>query len=170
VAAERRILLLSPASRIAPALRQVAAERHLHLVQASDVATAYERLRNDRFACAILDLDALGDGVHEFIARARGLRPGLPAVAFGRLPTNGARPAAQALDLPLLAKPLSHDVLARVLDASLGEPAAMAPAASEAARVRHQRVAQLERSARLLPGDAARLPAGAWCGDPALQP
>jgi DNA-binding NtrC family response regulator len=88
VAAERQILLLSPASRIAPALRQVAAERALHLVQASDVATAYERLAHDRFACAIVDVDALGDGVHEFIARARKMRPGLPAVAFCRCSRN----------------------------------------------------------------------------------
>jgi two-component system nitrogen regulation sensor histidine kinase GlnL len=126
------MLLLSPAPRIAPALQQFAAERSLQLVRAGDAASAYQSLQDDRFACALIDLDALGDGAREFVARVRDLRPGLRAVGFGKVPQNGVRPAASMLDLPWLAKPLTREVLARALDASL-EPTARARADAGAA-------------------------------------
>ena len=112
VPAERRILLLSRAARLEPVLRQIAAERSLRFVRAPDARSAYERLTSDRFACALIDLDALGDGAAEFLSRVRGMRPELHAVGFG----SASRGVTPVQGYPLLPKPLSHDDLVRALD------------------------------------------------------
>lgn len=138
---ERRILLLSRASHIAPVLRQLAVENSLQFVRAGDARSAFEELQRDRFACALFDLDTLGEGAEEFLSRVRGLRPELRAVGFGRL--SAARPAAQLLGYPLVSKPLTRDGLQRALGDSLvpnGEPPVQAaarrlPPDSEAASV-----------------------------------
>jgi len=114
---ERRILLLSRAPQLAPALRALAAEHRLCFVRAVDATSAYERLAHDRFAGALLDLDALGDGADDFLQQFRHLHPGLHAVGFGRMVLS--RPAARA-ELPLVSKPLQREQLERAFGDALG--------------------------------------------------
>jgi len=129
VPAEGRILLLSSAARVEPALRRLADERSLRIVRAADVGAAYRRLEADRFACALIDLDELGDRAEEFLVRARGLRPELHTVGF----RSTSRDAAPLQGCTLVPKPLRHDDLARALDTPPPEPDGRR-AALEAAR------------------------------------
>ncbi|MFQ5601061.1 MAG: hypothetical protein ACE5G2_10980, partial [Candidatus Krumholzibacteriia bacterium] len=58
---QRRILLISSGSTLSPVLRTLAQEKSLQFVRAHDAHSAFEHLQHGRFACALLDLDALGD-------------------------------------------------------------------------------------------------------------
>jgi two-component system nitrogen regulation sensor histidine kinase GlnL len=141
MAAERRILLLSSSEHVAPELGRLLAERRCDLVRAADAAAAVESLRADRFACALIDLDVLGDEAASFLARAHGLRPEMRTVAFG-----AQRPRAQLDGLAWVATPLSDADLAVALDASLAaadeRPAARIPSDGPQVEL-HRRVGQL---------------------------
>jgi PAS domain S-box-containing protein len=118
---ERRILLLSRAPQLAPVLRSLAARHHLRFVRAADAAAAYERLAADRFAGALLDLDALGDDTDDFLQRLHRTHPELPAIGYGRMAAS--RPGART-ELPLLSKPLQREPLERALAGQLAGDAA----------------------------------------------
>jgi PAS domain S-box-containing protein len=131
VASEQSVLLLSRTPGLAPVLRRYAREHSLQFVRASDAASAYEQIRSARVACALLDLDTLGEGTEEFLRRVRGLRPDLRAVGFGGTRARQARPTARKLGLPLLARPLTPARLARALEGAAAPP----PRSAEAARL-----------------------------------
>ena len=144
MAAERRILLLSRAPHVAPALREIAAQHAFHVIRAPDATAACERLAQNEFTCALVDLDTLGDHADEFLAQARRLQPGLRTVGFGRMAAS--RPAAAWGGVPLLSKPLRRAQLESALGGTVPArpPRSMIPAAAP------RRTASASEAARLL--------------------
>jgi PAS domain S-box-containing protein len=120
-------------------LAHLAREGSLQLVHARDARSAMEQLRNGRFACALLDLDALGEAAADLVRRVRRLHPGLATVGFAQ-----DRPHASAtLDLPTLSPPVTLDSLEAALHAPEGAPSPP-PALPEASQAElHRRVFEL---------------------------
>lgn len=143
MATDQRLLLLSRARSLAPALRAFAAERSLQLVRATDAKSAFRELENG-VSCALFDLDALGDAAEEFLNRVRGLKPALCAVGFGRMAES--RPAASLVGYPVLSKPLTRQRLARAFEIATEETTAGRPAAP--ARPRSEPAGFMEDSTR----------------------
>jgi signal transduction histidine kinase len=141
VSAQRRILLVSSDSSQSPDLADLEGDASLQLVHAHDARSALEHLQDGGFACALLDLDALGQSAADVLQRVRLLRPELPAVGFGGEASN--LPGAQLFDVPTLRGPLTS----RLLQEALQPKAAAIPAARGFLDTSHQelqrRVSQL---------------------------
>jgi PAS domain S-box-containing protein len=134
VSAQRRILLVS---RSQSALGELEGEASLNLVRAHDTSSAMEQLQEGRFACALLDLDGLGEAATDLLSSVRRLHPGLPTVGYGQAQ---ARPSAQLLDVPRLAAPVTLESLEAVLLPPRAAAAAIPDANQEELR---RRVSQL---------------------------
>ena len=110
---QRRILLLSSKSSQSRALADLEGDASLQLVRAHDAHSAAEKLQGGDFACALLDLDALGNRAADVLQRLRHLHPELPAVGFGHTGTHVS--GARLADVPTLRGPLTRHALEEAL-------------------------------------------------------
>jgi PAS domain S-box-containing protein len=118
LSAQRRILLVSGEPDVSPALRRFAEEESLQVVRAHDRDGALRALQRDEFACALLDLDTLGDGADACLRSIQAQEPDLYTASFG---ARSLPPAASVGDAPLQPRPWTREELQRVLAA--GRPA-----------------------------------------------
>lgn len=115
MSAQRRILLVSSDPSQSPDLADLEGNASLQLVHAHDAHSALEQLQAGGFACALLDLDALGQSAADVLRGVRRLQPELPAVGFGGDASN--LPGARLQDLPTLRGPLTSSLLETALRA-----------------------------------------------------
>jgi len=98
VSTQRRILLLSGESDLAPVLRTLVDEQLVQVVRAADTRTAHAALKRHSFSCAFFDLDHITGHVDDFLASIRDSHPQLPTVGFA---SQVAPAAAQVGPQPL---------------------------------------------------------------------
>lgn len=140
MSAQLRILLVSSDSSQPPALAGLGGDASLQVVHARDASSAIEELQGGGFACALLDLEALGQDAADVLQRVRRSQPALPAVAFG---ASASASSARLADVPTLHGPVTLHSLAEALQPGLPR-AAHGPSAPDASqRELQHRVSQL---------------------------